>query len=136
MRKTNAKKIIISLALVFCIQAVFANNTKVAAIQLTAKQQSFEELKQSITDYPTKAKDQGANIIVFPEDNMLNLIYNDPWSKDSLIKLSNSYDQIKSFISGLSRKLDVYMVAGSTVKQKDQKLYNTALVGLPSGYVI
>ncbi|TDT73340.1 putative amidohydrolase [Allofrancisella inopinata] len=130
------KRIITILILVFCIQIVLANNAKIAAIQLTAKQQSFEELKQSITNYATKAKKQGANIIVFPEDDMLNLIYNEPWSKDSLVKLSKFYVQIKDFVSDLSRKLDVYIVAGSTVKQKDQKLYNTALVGLPSGYVI
>lgn len=130
-------KILFIAVTIFFANIVFAQEIKVAAIQLTVKQQSLDELESTITKYATDAKAQGANIIVFPEDDMLNLVHDKPWKKDSLLELANHYNDLKTFISSLSRKLDVYIVGGTTAQVKeDDKLYNTALIGLPSGYVI
>ncbi|MFC4891737.1 nitrilase-related carbon-nitrogen hydrolase [Pseudofrancisella aestuarii] len=130
-------KILFIAVAIFFANSVFAEKVKVAAIQLTAKQQSLDELESTITKYATDAKAQGANIIVFPEDDMLNLVYDKHWKKDSLLELAKQYDDLKTFISSLSRKLDVYIIGGTTAQVKaDGKLYNTALIGIPSGYVI
>ncbi|RUS69668.1 hypothetical protein EGW08_022573, partial [Elysia chlorotica] len=108
----------------------------VAAVQLTAKQQTLVALENDIDKYSVEAKSQGADIVLFPEDDMLNIIYDKPWSKESLFELANSYNSFKKFVGTLSKQLNIIIIAGSTTQIKDGKLYNTALIGLPSGQVI
>lgn len=118
------------------INTGMAAKINVAAVQLTAKQQTLAALENDIDKYAVEAKSQGADIILFPEDDMLNTIYDKPWSKESLVELASSYKDFKKFVGLLSKQLNMTIVAGSTTQIKDGKLYNTALIGLPDGKVI
>ena len=132
------KTLPISLFVTFLlsISLSYANQIKVAAIQLTAKQQSIQELESDIAKYSTSAKEQGAEIVLFPEDVWLNIIYDKPWQKGSFDELTNDYQTLKQFVGDLSKKLNIIIIAGSTARIKEAKLYNSTLVGLANGEVI
>lgn len=83
-----------------------------------------------------QAKDQGAEIVVFPEDNSVNLIDDLPWNKQNIIKLSEYYSQTKSFIANLAKEYSMIVIGGTIAKNDNGKISNTVLIGLPDGQII
>ncbi|AJJ47835.1 carbon-nitrogen hydrolase [Francisella tularensis subsp. novicida] len=114
----------------------YAQTINVAAAQMLIKQQSFDEFASDIKRLAKQAKDQGAEIIVFPEDNSVNLIDDLPWNKQSIIKLSEYYSQTKSFIANLAKEYSMIVIGGTIAKNDNGKISNTVLIGLPDGQII
>jgi predicted amidohydrolase len=80
----------------------FAQSIKISAVQMLAHQQLFEEFKTDISKYVEQAKSEHSDIVVFPENNMLNIIFDSPWKKEHILQLSQYYNKYKSYISELS----------------------------------
>lgn len=75
-----------------------------------------------------QAKDQGAEIVVFPEDNSVNLIDDLPWNKQNIVKLSEYYSQTKSFIANLAKEYSMIVIGGTIAKNDNGKISNTVLI--------
>ena len=86
----------------FIVSVSFAQSIKVSDVQMLSHQQSFEEFKTDISKYVEQAKSEHSDIVLFPEDNMLNIIFDSPWKKESILQLSQYYNKYKSYISELS----------------------------------
>ncbi|MDE4972362.1 nitrilase-related carbon-nitrogen hydrolase, partial [Francisella tularensis] len=74
-----------------------------------------------------KAKDQGADIVVFPEDYSVNLIDDLPCNKQYIIKLSEYYSQTNSFIANLAKDYSMIVIGGTIAKNDNGKISNTVL---------
>lgn len=129
-------KVLVAFILSFVVSIGFAQSIKVSAVQMLAHQQSFGEFKKDISKYVLEAKAKHADIVVFPEGNLLNVIYDSPWNMDSLIELSKYYDDYKRYISSLANEDKITIIAGSTARVDGEKIHNTLIVGLPNGEVI
>ncbi|MEY8701938.1 nitrilase-related carbon-nitrogen hydrolase [Francisella philomiragia] len=114
----------------------YSQTVSIAAAQMIIKQQSFDEFANDMDKLTKQAKDQDAEIVVFPEDNTVNLIDDLPWNKQSIIKLSEYYSQTKNLIANLAKKYQIIVIGGTIAKNNKDKISNTALVGLPNGQVI
>lgn len=57
-------------------------------------------------------------------------------NKQSIIKLSKYYNQIKSLIVKLVNEYNMIIIGGTITKNDNCKISNTVLVGLPNGQVI
>ncbi|MBK2266550.1 nitrilase-related carbon-nitrogen hydrolase [Francisella philomiragia] len=114
----------------------YSQTINIAAAQMLIKQQSFDEFANDMNRLTKQAKDQGAEIVVFPEDNTVNLIDDLPWNKQSIIKLSEYYSQTRNLIANLAKKYQIIVIGGTIAKNNKDKISNTVLVGLPNGQVI
>ena len=114
----------------------FSQSINVSAVQIYAHQQSKKQLEADISKYVKQAKINKADIIVFPEDNVLNLVFDKPWNKEALIELSEFYGDYKDYISKLAKQNNMIIVGGTTTRVVNNKIYNTLIVGLPNGKTI
>lgn len=64
----------------FCllISSCYCQTINVATAQMLIKQQSFTKFAIDIKKLIKQSKDKGSEIVVFPEDNSVNLINNSP----------------------------------------------------------
>lgn len=114
----------------------YSQTVNVAAVQMLIKQQSFEQFATNIEQMTKEAKNQGAEIVVFPEDDSVNLINDLPWNKQSIVELSSYYSKTKNLISKLSKKFNIVLVGGTIAKDNNGKISNTVIIGLPNGQII
>ncbi|AXA34365.1 nitrilase-related carbon-nitrogen hydrolase [Francisella adeliensis] len=129
-------RVFLGLVFALVVNLGFADSIKVSAVQMLAHQQSFEEFKADVSRYVEDAKKQNADIVVFPEDNTLNLIYDLPWKKSSLLNLAKFYDAYKAYLLNLAKQEKITIVGGTIVRVIDEKIYNTLIVALPNGEII
>ena len=101
-----------------------------------AHQQSFEQFKADMSKYVLDAKSKKSEIVVFPEDNIQNIIFDKPWNKEAFIELDGYYNDYKTYISKLAKANNIIIVGGTTIRIVDDKIFNTLIVGLPDGRVI
>nr|WP_231865168.1 nitrilase-related carbon-nitrogen hydrolase [Francisella hispaniensis] len=120
----------------FTYSSCYAQTINIAAAQMLIKQQTFDEFASDMRRLAKQAKDQDAEIIVFPEDNSVNLIDDLPWNKQSIIKLSEYYSQTKNLVVNLAKEYKMIVIGGTIAKNDNGKISNTILVGLPNGQLI
>ncbi len=113
-----------------------ANQVIISAIQMSTKQQTYQQFIKTVAELSKGAKSQGAEIILFPEDNTLNMINDSEFKLEDLKSISKYAKPYAKFIGELSKKLDVILVGGTIPYIREGKLYNTAIIGLPDGKVI
>lgn len=135
MFKNTVKKFTFIILILFST-SIFANFIKIAAAQMVIQQESFDQFKAKLTQMTLDAKSKGAEIIVFPEDNAVNLVEDMDWNKQTILELGKYYDKIKDFISQLAKANNMIIVGGTTVRVIDDNITNTILIGLPDGKVI
>ncbi|MED7818874.1 MULTISPECIES: nitrilase-related carbon-nitrogen hydrolase [unclassified Francisella] len=124
------------LLLIIFMSFGYSQTVNVAAVQMLIKQQSFEQFATNIEQMTKEAKNQGAEIVVFPEDDSVNLINDLPWNKQSIVELSSYYSKTKNLISKLSKKFNIVLVGGTIAKDDNGKISNTVIIGLPNGQII
>lgn len=125
-----------ALIITYIFSNSFAQSIKVATAQMLIQQQTFEQFTAKMTEMTQQAKKQGAEIIVFPEDNAINIVEDMPWNKQAILKIGKNYQKIKDFISCLAKKTNMIIVGGTTVKIIDGNITNTIIIGLPNGKII
>lgn len=128
----------IKTLILFCLlmSSCYAQTINIAAAQMLIKQQTFDEFASNMRRLVKQAKDQDAEIIVFPEDNSVNLIDDLPWNKQSIIKLSEYYSQTKNLVVNLAKEYKMIVIGGTIAKNDNGKISNSILVGLPNGQLI
>ena len=114
----------------------YSQTINVAAAQMLIEQQSFNQFANNIERLTKQAKGKGAEVVVFPEDDSVNLINDSPWNKQSIIKLSKYYTKTKDLISQLSKKYKIILISGTIAKDDNGKISNTVIIGLPNGQII
>lgn len=114
----------------------YSQTINLAAAQMLIKQQSFNQFANNIERLTKQAKGKGAEVVVFPEDDSVNLINDLPWNKQSIIKLSKYYTKTKDLISQLSKKYKIILISGTIAKDDNGKISNTVIIGLPNGQII
>ena len=129
-------KIALTLILLLLVETASCKSINISVVQMYAHQQTFEQFKADISKYVIQAKNMKSDVLVFPEDAMVNLIFNKPWNKKSLIDLSKFYDNYKNYISDLAKKNNIVIIGGTNTRIVDNKIYNTILAGLPRREVI
>ncbi|ASG68050.1 carbon-nitrogen hydrolase [Francisella halioticida] len=100
------------------------------------KQQSFDQFAKNIEKLTKEAKGNSAEVVVFPEDDSVNLINNLPWNKQSIVKLSNYYSKTRNLVSRLAKKFNIILIGGTIAKNNNGKISNTVIIGLPNGQLI
>ncbi|QIW10126.1 nitrilase-related carbon-nitrogen hydrolase [Francisella sp. LA112445] len=130
------KSIKFLLFFIIFISFGYSQTISVAAVQMVIKQESFDQFANNIERLSKQAKAKGAEIVVFPEDNSVNLINDLPWNKQSIVKLSSYYSKTKKLISQLAKKLNIVLIAGTIAKNDNGKISNTVIVGLPNGEIV
>ncbi|MDC0535994.1 carbon-nitrogen hydrolase, partial [Francisellaceae bacterium] len=112
------------------------NIVTISAIQMSSTQQTYQQFADTVKKLAKQAKSEGADIIVFPEDNSLNMINDSDFTLNDLKSLSKHVKPFSAHISQLSKELNVILVGGTIPYIREDKLYNTAIIGLPDGKVI
>lgn len=114
-----------------------SNEVRVAAVQYPiAYPRSPENFLENFRDWVEAAKKSGADLVVFPELIVLDLL--DPASPDGdslqLQKIAAEFTpQFFSYVSTLAKELEISILAGSSPRWENGVVHNTALLAFSNG---
>jgi len=105
---------------------------KISAVQYKYKElDTFDDFASNIEDLLNQAKD--SDFVVFPEAFTLELQYIIP--NHEINKIPGYEDQYIDLFSNLSKERNQYIIAGSHMTMRDEKLYNIGHMFCPDGKI-
>jgi predicted amidohydrolase/GNAT superfamily N-acetyltransferase len=113
-----------------------ARKVRVACVQYQMRKvKSFKEFAQQVKYFTGVAADYDCDFLLFPELFTVQLLSHfECLAADQAIrKLTEFTDQFRELMTGLAKKHDVTIIAGSHPMRQEDKIVNTALVCLPDG---
>ena len=103
---------------------------KIALIQMDIVNDKEKNLKKAIQNIK-KASKKGADLVVLPE------MFICPYNNEMFIKYAETEKgKVVSKLSEISKKEQIYLVAGSIPEKEDNKIYNTAFIFDKTGKII
>ena len=109
------------------------DNIKIALAQISSKYENKQANLQKYEEMAFKAKNQGANIIIFPEMSLTGYVI-----KDQIYELSEhipgpSVEKVEA----IAKKTGIHIIFGMPELSQKTKatLYNTAVLVSPKGYI-
>ena len=116
---------------------ILSNQITVAAVQYPINIDRTErEFLKGFREWVETAKDNGADLVVFPELIVLDLLQSNSPDSDSLQlhRLAADFTpKFFEFTARLAKEFDISILAGSSPRWENGLIHNTALLAFPDG---